>query len=190
MEATKEDIKETELEEDFKFLIETLRVAEANPDKSINKAVGALVVKDGKVVGKGIRRTYVLQKNPYKDITFHAEHDALTQAGKDAREGTLYTTLEPCTKRSKGSGWNAPEPCCKIISESGIKKVVIGSFDEDFGQGGAKYLMERGIKVLRVKGIDEKKFEDLTNNPKISNEDAKKLQEEVYRNLKTKSNSS
>ena len=171
---------------DLEYMMKTLDIARQNPDKTINKAVGALIVKDNQIVGRGYRVTKVLQQEPYKDITYHAEHQAILEAGENARRATLYATLEPCTYRSKGPGWDAPDPCVKLIYEAGIKRVVIGILDEDFGAGGINYLTDKGIIVEVCNGIDKKYFEELINDPKIDNEKARKLQEEMKRSLENK----
>ena len=174
--------------QDISYLMKTFEIAKNNVDKTINKAIGALIVKNNEIVGTGFRKTDVLQKEPYKDITYHAEHMALIQAGDKARNATLYTTLEPCTMRSKGPGWDAPEPCCKLIYEAGIKRVVVGILDEDFGGGGSKYLIDKGIEVAICEGIDKEKFKALVENINFLNEEARKLYEESIRKIAEEKN--
>ena len=92
-----------------------LRLAEkARGKTSPNPLVGALVVRKGKVVGQGFHPFF---GGP------HAERVALEKAGQRARGATLYVTLEPC------SNWGKTPPCVETVVASGIKKVVIGSFD-------------------------------------------------------------
>ncbi len=81
---------------------------------SPNPLVGALVVRNGKVVGQGFHPFF---GGP------HAEIVALAKAGQRARGATLYVTLEPC------SNWGKTPPCVDAVIASGVKKVVIGTFD-------------------------------------------------------------
>jgi diaminohydroxyphosphoribosylaminopyrimidine deaminase/5-amino-6-(5-phosphoribosylamino)uracil reductase len=99
---------------------------------SPNPMVGAVVVKDGKVVGKGFHR---------KAGGAHAEIHALKEAGDQARGATLFVTLEPCNHVGR------TPPCTKAIVESGIKRVVAGMKDPNPGVtgGGLDYLAHRGI---------------------------------------------
>jgi diaminohydroxyphosphoribosylaminopyrimidine deaminase/5-amino-6-(5-phosphoribosylamino)uracil reductase len=99
-----------------------------------NPAVGAVVVKDGIVVGRGWTQP---GGRP------HAEPQALTQAGGAARGATLYVTLEPCSHHGK-----AP-PCADAIIAAGIARVVSAMEDpnpEVAGQGHAR-LRAAGIVV-------------------------------------------
>lgn len=97
-----------------------------------NPLVGALVVKDGKIVGKGYHKKAGLP---------HAEVEALTGAGKEAKGAVLYVTLEPCTHYGRTA------PCVDKILESGVKKVVVGMVDPNPLNNG------RGIKLLEEHGI-------------------------------------
>lgn len=99
-----------------------------------NPLVGALVVKDGKIVGNGYHKRAGLP---------HAEVEALTGAGKKAKGAVLYVTLEPCTHYGRTA------PCVDKILESGVKKVVVGMVDPNpLNNGrGIKLLEEHGIKV-------------------------------------------
>jgi diaminohydroxyphosphoribosylaminopyrimidine deaminase / 5-amino-6-(5-phosphoribosylamino)uracil reductase len=99
-----------------------------------NPAVGAVIVKDGAIVGRGWTRP---GGRP------HAETEALKQAGRAARGATLYVTLEPCSHHGK------TPPCVDAISRAGIARVVSAMEDpnpEVAGQGIAK-LRERKIAV-------------------------------------------
>src|SRR3954471_23213979 len=99
-----------------------------------NPAVGAVVVKDGVIVGRGWTQA---GGRP------HAETEALKRAGKEARGATLYVTLEPCSHQGK------TPPCVDAIIRAGIARVVSALEDpnpEVAGQGYAK-LRERGIAV-------------------------------------------
>ena len=99
-----------------------------------NPAVGAVVVKDGVVVGRGWTQP---GGRP------HAEPAALAQAGDAARGATLYVTLEPCSHTGKSP------PCADAVIAAGIARVVSAIEDPNpdvAGQGHAK-LRAAGIKV-------------------------------------------
>jgi diaminohydroxyphosphoribosylaminopyrimidine deaminase / 5-amino-6-(5-phosphoribosylamino)uracil reductase len=95
-----------------------------------NPVVGAVVVRDGEVVGEGWHER---KGGP------HAETVALEAAGERARGGTLYVTLEPCS--SHGS----TPPCVDAVLASGIARVVVGA--EDPTQDGLSALREGGVEV-------------------------------------------
>ncbi|MCX6604608.1 MAG: bifunctional diaminohydroxyphosphoribosylaminopyrimidine deaminase/5-amino-6-(5-phosphoribosylamino)uracil reductase RibD [Acidobacteria bacterium] len=102
---------------------------------SPNPAVGAVVAKDGVILGRG----HHIYAN-----TLHAETVALAQAGAEARGATLYVTLEPCSH----SGRTAP--CADSLIAAGITRVVAAMQDPNplvAGQGFAK-LRAAGIEVL------------------------------------------
>jgi diaminohydroxyphosphoribosylaminopyrimidine deaminase/5-amino-6-(5-phosphoribosylamino)uracil reductase len=98
--------------------------------------VGAVVVKDGWIVGEGFTRP------PGGD---HAEIVAMKDAGENARGGTLYVTLEPC------SHYGRTPPCTEAVIRAGIARVVYGIDDPDervSGRGG-ELLRDAGIEVER-----------------------------------------
>jgi diaminohydroxyphosphoribosylaminopyrimidine deaminase / 5-amino-6-(5-phosphoribosylamino)uracil reductase len=101
---------------------------------SPNPMVGAVVVKGGKVVGRGYHR---------KAGEPHAEAIALKKAGKAARGATLYVTLEPCSHIDKRT-----PPCTPLVLQSGVKRVVVAMIDPNPRVSGG------GIKALRRHGID------------------------------------
>ncbi len=106
-----------------------------------NPLVGAVVVKDGKIVGEGWHKLF---GGP------HAEVNAIAMAGEQARGADLYVNLEPCSHHGK------TPPCTELILRSGINKVVIGMKDPNplvNGQG-SSLLRQRGIEVHT--GIMEK----------------------------------
>jgi diaminohydroxyphosphoribosylaminopyrimidine deaminase/5-amino-6-(5-phosphoribosylamino)uracil reductase len=107
-----------------------------------NPAVGAVVVKEGAVVGRGWTQP---GGRP------HAEVEALRRAGEVARGATLYATLEPCSHHGK------TPPCVDAIMAAGIARVVSALEDpnpEIAGQGHAK-LKAAGISVTLGVGVDE-----------------------------------
>lgn len=99
---------------------------------SPNPIVGAVIVKNGKIVGMGYHRKAGLP---------HAEVNALSEAGSRSRGATLYVTLEPCDHFGRTS------PCTDAIIDSGIKKVVMAMRDPNPINNGS------GINKLRRNGI-------------------------------------
>ena len=99
-----------------------------------NPAVGAVIVKQGRVIGRGWTQA---GGRP------HAEAMALAEAGAEARGATAYVTLEPCAHQS------ARGPACAVsLHEAGLARVVIGCEDPDPRTAGA------GISLLRKAGIE------------------------------------
>ena len=99
-----------------------------------NPAVGCVIVKDGRVVGRGWTQP---GGRP------HSETGALKQAGSQAKGATAYVTLEPCNHHGQ------TPPCTDALIEAGISKVVISCLDPDSrvsGTGAAR-LKEAGIQV-------------------------------------------
>src|ERR1700757_614249 len=76
---------------------------------SPNPAVGALLIRDGEVVGRGFH-TYAQVK--------HAEILALEDAGEKARGATLYITLEPCSHQGR------TPPCADALVKAGVVRVI------------------------------------------------------------------
>jgi len=109
---------------------------------SPNPLVGAVLVKEGKIVGQGYHTCFGDK---------HAEIEALEKAGRNARGATLYINLEPCVHFGK------TPPCIPEIIKAGIKKVVIGILDPNplNHQKGVKALKKAGIEVIA--GEEEKK---------------------------------
>src|SRR5207253_5542782 len=97
-----------------------------------NPLVGAVIVRNGKVVGEGWHQKYG---------EAHAEVNALAQAGEAARGATLYVTLEPCCHHGK------TPPCTDAVSRAGIARVV-AALEDPFPQVGGK-----GAALLRAAGI-------------------------------------
>jgi diaminohydroxyphosphoribosylaminopyrimidine deaminase/5-amino-6-(5-phosphoribosylamino)uracil reductase len=99
----------------------------------INPLVGAVVVKNGRIIGKGFHR---------KIGEAHAEVVALVEAGVQAHNADLYVNLEPCCVH----GYTPP--CVNAIIASRIKRVIIGAIDPNPAVNG------KGIEVLRKHGIE------------------------------------
>ena len=111
-----------------------------------NPMVGAVLVKDGEIVGTGFH---------HRAGEPHAEIIALKEAGEKARGATLYTNLEPC------SHFGRTPPCTEALIEAGIRKVVMATSDPNpvvAGNGAAK-LEQAGIKVKE--GVLEEKAKRL-----------------------------
>ena len=103
---------------------------------SPNPMVGAVLVKNGKIIGRGWHRR---AGRP------HAEIEALRDAQKNgvsAKGATLFVTLEPCCTHGR------TPPCTEAIIAAGIKKVVIGATDPNPKHAG------RAFKILRRAGIE------------------------------------
>ena len=118
---------------------------------SPNPAVGACLVKSGKIIASAYHR---------RAGSMHAEASAIKMAGKEARGATLYSTLEACTHYGK------TPPCVNAIIKSGIKKAVFAMKDPNpvnYGRGIAR-LKKAGIKTEC--GILQKESEEL-NRPFI-----------------------
>ncbi len=101
---------------------------------SPNPMVGAVIVKDGKIVGKGYHKAVG---------EAHAEVNALDDAGIFAKDSTLYVTLEPCNHTGR------TPPCTGKIIGAGIKRVVVAASDPnpDVRGGGIDYLKKSGINI-------------------------------------------
>ncbi len=99
-----------------------------------NPPVGAVVVRDAKVVGRGYHK---------RAGTPHAEVHALTAAGGLSRGATVYVTLEPCNHTGR------TPPCTRALLEAGVVRVVIGAMDPNpkVAGGGADFLRARGVEV-------------------------------------------
>jgi diaminohydroxyphosphoribosylaminopyrimidine deaminase/5-amino-6-(5-phosphoribosylamino)uracil reductase len=113
-----------------------------------NPLVGAVVVRDGEVVGEGWHER---RGEP------HAEVNALRAAGDRARGATLYVSLEPCTHHG------ATPPCADAILEAGVARVVVGVRDPNpsVSGGGVERLRDAGVDVEVVQGEPAWRSRDL-----------------------------
>ena len=98
-----------------------------------NPMVGAVIVKNGKIIGRGFHERYG---------EAHAERRALADCADPPEGATLYVTLEPCCHHGK------TPPCTDAVIESGIRRVVVGSGDPN------PLVAGRGIEILRQNGIE------------------------------------
>lgn len=125
------DNKEIAMEDRFmQRAIELARggVGKVNP----NPLVGAVIVKDGRIIGEGYHREYG---------ALHAERDAISHLVENAAGAEMYVTLEPCCHHGK------QPPCVDAIIEQGISKVYVGSDDPN------ELVAGKGIERLRNAGI-------------------------------------
>jgi diaminohydroxyphosphoribosylaminopyrimidine deaminase / 5-amino-6-(5-phosphoribosylamino)uracil reductase len=99
---------------------------------SPNPLVGAVVVKDGRVIGEGWHRAL---GGP------HAEREALAACSEDPAGATMYVSLEPCCHHGR------TPPCTDAIVEAGIARVVVGSDDP------TEHASGRGLGILRDEGV-------------------------------------
>ncbi len=120
-------------DKDYYYMKKVLELAKKGEGyTSPNPMVGAVVVKDGEIVGKGYHQYY---GGP------HAEVYALDEAGDKAKGATIYVNLEPCSHYGKTL------PCSLKIINSGIKRVVAAMKDPNPKVAG------RGFEMMRNEGI-------------------------------------
>jgi diaminohydroxyphosphoribosylaminopyrimidine deaminase/5-amino-6-(5-phosphoribosylamino)uracil reductase len=129
------------------FMAQAIRLAQKAEGRTApNPPVGAIVVREGRVVGRGFH---------HAAGTPHAEPLALDMAGEAARGADLYVTLEPCNHQGR------TPPCTQKIISSKIRRVFIGALDPNPGVagGGAAFLSGQGIQV--ESGILEERCREL-----------------------------
>ena len=121
---------------DQNYMLQAIQLAKqgegwTNP----NPMVGAVIVKNGRIIGKGYHK---------KCGELHAERTAIASLTESAEGATIYVTLEPCCHYGK------TPPCTEAIIEQKIKRVVIGSRDPNpkVSGKGIKMLQEAGIEVI------------------------------------------
>lgn len=107
--------------------------ASAKGKTNPNPLVGAVIVKNGMIVGSGLHR---------KAGEPHAEVHAFRMAGDHANDATLYVTLEPCSHFGK------TPPCAELVRNSGVKRVVIAMQDPN------PLVAGKGIHILQDAGIE------------------------------------
>ena len=104
-------------EQDIHYMNHAIRLAKlglgwTNP----NPIVGAVIVKEGRIIGEGYHARYG---------ELHAERNAIHSLTESAQGATMYVTLEPCCHYGK------TPPCTEAILQQGIRRVVIGSGEEE-----------------------------------------------------------
>ena len=128
-----------------KYMELTIKLAEKGKGlTSPNPMVGCIIVKRGRIVGKGFHK---------KAGTEHAEVLAIRDAGKKSVNSTMYINLEPC------SHWGRTPPCTEKIVEAGVREVIIGMKDPNPLVDGFRELKFRGLKTKI--GILEKEAKKL-----------------------------
>ncbi|HEV8671436.1 MAG TPA: bifunctional diaminohydroxyphosphoribosylaminopyrimidine deaminase/5-amino-6-(5-phosphoribosylamino)uracil reductase RibD [Candidatus Limnocylindria bacterium] len=121
-------------DDDTRYMRRALRLAaRAAGRTSPNPMVGAVVVRDGEIVGEGYHHA---AGEP------HAEVNALIKAGEAARGATLYTTLEPCAHHG------GTAPCVDAIVNAGVRRVVAAMRDVDPRTGG------KGFRQLKASAVE------------------------------------
>ncbi len=119
---------------DVDYMDRALHLAERGAGRcSPNPMVGAVIVRDGVVVGHGYHETAG---------EAHAEVQALAEAGEGARGATLYCTLEPCCHQGRTG------PCVERVVQAGIVRTVLSTADPNPLVNG------KGIEFLRSHGLD------------------------------------
>lgn len=118
---------------EVRFMHRALELALSAPFTSPNPRVGAVIVREGRVIGEGAH---------FGVGTPHAEAVALEAAG-EARGATVFVTLEPCNHTG-----NTP-PCAPALVEAGVERVVVAVSDPDerVSGSGLRLLQEAGIEV-------------------------------------------
>src|SRR5437763_13434922 len=132
--------------DDGVFMRRALALAEGGWGRTApNPMVGAVVVRDGVVVGEGWHGEFGGR---------HAEVEALRAAGELARGATMYVTLEPCDHHGK------TPPCTEALLAAGVRRVVAACEDPSpVARGGAHRLREAGVEVTL--GVEEEAAREL-----------------------------
>ena len=125
------------IELNSKFMIRAVELAKLGRGRTNpNPMVGAVIVKDGVIIGEGFHKQYG---------SFHAEREAIfdcRQKGKSTEGATIYVTLEPCCHYGK------QPPCTQAILDAKIGTVVVGSRDPN------PLVAGKGVKILRDAGVN------------------------------------
>jgi diaminohydroxyphosphoribosylaminopyrimidine deaminase/5-amino-6-(5-phosphoribosylamino)uracil reductase len=141
---------------DLEFLLKALALAEGGRGRvSPNPLVGAVIVRDGEVIGEGFHAELG---------GLHAERAALADAarrGEDVAGATLYVTLEPCAHQGR------QPPCSDAIAEADLSRVVIASQDPTTKAAGKgpEQLREAGIEVVFIEDEETTRAARLLNQP-------------------------
>lgn len=133
------------------YLREALELArQGKGQTSPNPAVGAVLVREGEVVGRGF--------HTYEGVS-HAEIRALEEAGARARGSTLYITLEPCSHQGRTG------PCADALIAAGVSRVVAAMEDPNPRVAG------EGFRKLRAAGIEVEAASEFAREATKLNED-------------------
>src|SRR5690625_891059 len=120
---------------DYEYMNLAISLARATLGQtSHNPSVGAVLVKNGQLVGTGVH---------FKAGTPHAEVHAINEAGISAKGAIMYVTLEPCSHQGKTA------PCAELIIKTGIDRVFIATLDPNplVAGKGVEKLTRAGIEV-------------------------------------------
>ncbi len=131
------------LENDEHYMeIAILEAKKGEGRTSPNPCVGAVIVKNGRIISKGYHK---------KSGTPHAEVNAIRNAEEPLAGSTIYVTLEPCNHTGK------TPPCTEMILKNGISRVVVGMTDPNplVNGSGVAFLMENGLEVITGVLVDE-----------------------------------
>ncbi len=127
------------LEEDEQYMRRALTLAKKGEGfVSPNPMVGAVVVKDGRIIGEGYHERYG---------GLHAERNALQNCMESPEGATLYVTLEPCCHYGK------TPPCTEAIIEHKIKRVVVGTLDANPVVAGKGMQILRDAEIAVTEGV-------------------------------------
>lgn len=148
----------TDMEQDRQYMKMALELAQKGMGFTApNPMVGAVIVKNGRIIGQGYHRKYG---------ELHAEREALAVCTEEPKGATIYVTLEPCCHYGK------QPPCVNAILEAGIRRVIIGSSDPN------PLVAGKGIRILKDHGIE------VTEN--ILKEECDKLNEAFFYYIQNK----
>ena len=107
----------TDMEQDRQYMKMALELAQKGMGFTApNPMVGAVIVKNGRIIGQGYHRKYG---------ELHAEREALAVCTEEPKGASIYVTLEPCCHYGK------QPPCVNAILEAGIRRVIIGSSERN-----------------------------------------------------------
>ena len=148
----------TDMEQDRQYMKMALELAQKGMGFTApNPMVGAVIVKNGRIIGQGYHRKYG---------GLHAEREALAACTEEPEGASIYVTLEPCCHYGK------QPPCVNAILEAGIRRVIIGSSDPN------PLVAGKGIRILKDRGIE------VTEN--ILTEECDKLNEAFFYYIQNK----
>jgi len=120
---------------DIHYMKHALRLAKKGQGSvSPNPLVGAVIVKNGHIIGEGYHQKYGES---------HAEINAINSSGQSVKDATLYSTMEPCCHTKKQT-----PPCVNRLIEEGFNRVVIASCDPNPQVDG------KGLKILKDAGVN------------------------------------
>lgn len=118
---------------DMDYMAQAISLAERGRGwTSPNPVVGAVLVKEGRVIGQGWHR---------RCGGLHAEREALADCRESPEGASLYVTLEPCCH------YGRQPPCTDAILDAGIARVVVGSMDPN------PLVAGKGVELLRARGV-------------------------------------